>query len=519
MIKNILMLLFGFTFVATSFGQFCEQSLLFTWEGDTIGNRAVWKVNDVVNTYSLNNVDVTVSLQDPYSVNTTTSNPSEFADYTKSNAYFGPGSLMLQASSTSSNQPLCLKYSFSKPVIINDFRVFDIDFIARGRAESSFQDSVSFRASMNGRDIPLSLQYLSLFPNYIILGQSARSKYIVNTNGDIQHTDPKGGLRVHSNQNVLNSFTVCYANGPADDGMSNSHAIKIISSDFCIVGLGSIGGQVRSNTNQPLGGSVVQLFDTLGVAVLNEFGLPIVTTTQADGLYYFEDVPLGYYNIIQINDPLGYHSESDNDGGNDNKIRAYIDIVNPISLGNDFIEGFGPLPVSFGRLHLSLTQKNDVQLNWYTFTETNNDFFTIQYSGDGKNYEKVTTVNSKGFSADKTTYEYIHSPDSPQNILYYKLFQTDFDGTEKELATSYIRRNQNNQIIRLYPNPVISSFYIAADKTQTGMPYIISDVSGRVVQEGMVNDNPISVISLAPGAYFIRIHKESDIIMLPFQKM
>ncbi|MBK6363041.1 MAG: T9SS type A sorting domain-containing protein [Saprospiraceae bacterium] len=99
------------------------------------------------------------------------------------------------------------------------------------------------------------------------------------------------------------------------------------------------------------------------------------------------------------------------------------------------------------------------------------------------------------------------------------MFQTDFDGTEKELATSYIRRNQTNQIIRLYPNPVISSFYIAADKIQTGMPYIISDVSGRVVQEGMVNDNPISVISLAPGAYFIRIHQESDIIMLPFQKM
>ncbi|MBK6785710.1 MAG: hypothetical protein IPG79_19665 [Saprospiraceae bacterium] len=39
----------------------------------------------------------------------------------------------------------------------------------------------------------------------------------------------------------------------ADDGISNSHAIKIISSDFCLVGLGSIGGQVRSNTNLPLG--------------------------------------------------------------------------------------------------------------------------------------------------------------------------------------------------------------------------------------------------------------------------
>ncbi|MBK6785708.1 MAG: hypothetical protein IPG79_19655 [Saprospiraceae bacterium] len=114
MIKNILILLFGFTFVATSFGQFCEQSLLFTWEGDTIGNKAVWKINDVVNTYSLNNVDVTVSLQDPYSVNTTTSNPSEFADYTKSNAYFGPGSLMLQASSTSSNQPFVFKIQIFK---------------------------------------------------------------------------------------------------------------------------------------------------------------------------------------------------------------------------------------------------------------------------------------------------------------------------------------------------------------------------------------------------------------------
>ena len=139
-------------------------------------------------------------------------------------------------------------YRFSRPVIIDEVKVFDIDFIARGRAESSFQDSVSFTASMNGRNIPLVLNYMSLFPHYMITGQSARSKYIINTNGDIQHTDPKGGILVHSNQNALNTFTICYSNGSMDDGISNSHAVKIQTTDFCLAGLGNIGGQVKSNT-------------------------------------------------------------------------------------------------------------------------------------------------------------------------------------------------------------------------------------------------------------------------------
>jgi hypothetical protein len=499
--------------------QFCEQSVLFTWEGDTIGNKAVWKVNDVKNTYSLNNVDVTVSLQDPFSVNTTTLNPSEFADYTKSNAYYGPGSLMLQATSSASNQPLCITYSFSRPVIINEVKVFDIDFIARGRAESSFQDSVSFKASMNGRNIPLVLNYMSLFPHYLITGQSARSKYITNTNGDIQHTDPKGGVSVHSNNNAITTFTICTSNGSADDGLSNSHAIKILSNDFCLAGLGNIGGQVKSNTNLPLAGSVVQLFDTLGFPVLNDLGLPVLTTTQTDGLYYFEDVPLGYYNVMQINDPLGYYSVSDSDGGNDNKIRVYIDTSNPISLGNDFVEGFGPLPVSFGRLNLSLTQTNDVILNWYTFAENNNDYFTILFSADGKNYEQVTSVKSKGNTSDKSTYEYVHSPDVVSNVLYYTLMQTDYDGTVKELATAFIRREQQNHKIRLYPNPVTNNFYLSGNDKNIRIPYIISDVLGRIIKEGFTEDNSISISGMSPGPYFIKISLENEVIVLPFQKI
>lgn len=499
--------------------QVCTQSMRFTWEGDTTGLKAVWKANDTTNTYQINGVDVKVSIEDPYNVNTTTTNPSEFNDYTKSNAYYGPGSLMLQATSTASNQPMCMHFEFSSPVVVQDFRVFDIDFIARGRAVSSFQDSVVFTASMNGKNVPVQLNYLSPSPLFTISGQSATSRYIINTNGDINHTDTRGALTVHSNGMAVNRFTLCYSNGPRDDGRSNSHAIKLVGFDFCSTGFGSIRGMVREKeTNIPLAGSTIQLFDTLGQAVLDTLGNPYIADTGLNGLYQFADVPFGMYRIMQTQNPVGYFSYGDTDGANDEMIRTLIDAANPFSINNDFIESNSPLPVEFGGMKLQWTREKEVEISWKTYTERNNDYFTIHVSGDGIHFEPIGKKDGAGNSQRAITYNYVHKPGTSQ-ILYYRLYQTDFDGKETELDLAVIRDNGTiSDKLYVYPNPSHDFLMIGGGQEDESSVYNIINSAGQIVQSGRLHTSQVNIQDIQSGMYILQITKGNQRAFLPFQK-
>lgn len=53
----------------------------------------------------------------------------------------------------------------------------------------------------------------------------------------------------------------------------------------------------------------------------------------------------------------------------------------------------------------------------------------------------------------------------------------------------------------LYPNPAADQINLMG--IQAATPYMITDVTGNVVLNGIANDKPIDVSSLAPGVYFV----------------
>ena len=66
------------------------QPTVFTWEGAAEGNKAVWNADDTLNTYlDIDGIDVQIRLIDSLHLNTTTENPSEFNDYSKTNTFYG----------------------------------------------------------------------------------------------------------------------------------------------------------------------------------------------------------------------------------------------------------------------------------------------------------------------------------------------------------------------------------------------------------------------------------------------
>lgn len=67
------------------------------------------------------------------------------------------------------------------------------------------------------------------------------------------------------------------------------------------------------------------------------------------------------------------------------------------------------------------------QLIWTTATELNNDFFTLEKTKDGINFETICIVNGNGstsVSSSYSTYDY----HVEKTINYYRLKQTDYDG-------------------------------------------------------------------------------------------
>lgn len=95
-------------------------------------------------------------------------------------------------------------------------------------------------------------------------------------------------------------------------------------------------------------------------------------------------------------------------------------LVGPAALGGS------PLPIKL--LSFEAEEKvKSVLLSWSTATEVNNDYFTLERSLNGTEWECIGTVHGAGNST--VTLNYTYEDINPvYGLSYYRLRQTDFDG-------------------------------------------------------------------------------------------
>ncbi len=126
-----------------------------------------------------------------------------------------------------------------------------------------------------------------------------------------------------------------------------------------------------------------------------------------------------------------------------NNFHTYFVLGNPPGGGN-------PLPVELSSFNAKLISKN-VNIDWITQSEINNDFFTVERSKDNNHYEAIGTVDGSGNTTVSHTYSFVdHNPYS--GTSYYRLRQTDFDGHSTSFTPISIS-NKNKSVFSVYPNP------------------------------------------------------------------
>jgi hypothetical protein len=496
-----LLMIWDTTFIYGQIGT--SKPTLFTWEGALEGNQAVWKVDDTLNVYkNLDGIDVTLKLLDPLNINTCTKNPSEFNDFTKTNTFFNKGNLAFQLTSSQKTQGACLEFSFSKPVFLNEYQIWDIDMLQSSpKAASSYQDSISMVARSKKGNVPLSLLALDDSPSYTIHKQSAKAKFIPHTNGDLIHNNVKGGLFISSVE-PIETLTLCYSNGSEDDGLSNSHAIKITKFYFSEL-LGGISGTVlNKDTGLPLSGSVIKLLDQNGNLVENKHGWAMQIMTDASGQYHFGHLPMGNYTVVQINPP-GFDSVNDSDGKNDDQITIELDAINTFSNNNDFFEVLNsPLPVMLVSFRAYVDQDHQIITDWKVLTEINCSHYEIVIL----NSENIILSNEiMNFDLGMNgNYSKSIDYNGVNQRLHVKLLQYDLDGRMNHLGTQVIYLDNKSTNLAFYPNPTNNLVFIKNNSESLFLKTKIIDTQGKeiMVLEGLIDH--IDLSHLTKGTYFIQ---------------
>jgi hypothetical protein len=171
-----------------------------------------------------------------------------------------------------------------------------------------------------------------------------------------------------------------------------------------------------------------------------------------------------------------------------------------------------PLPVEL--LSFEAAQAGaSVLLDWSTASEINNDHFTVERSRDGVEFTDVLDVPGAGNSTSMINYS-AYDTDPFNGVSYYRLRQTDFDGTQ---SWSIIRKvNLSREMpVTVYPNPVFSNVIsiAAASETERVQSVNVYDLTGKLIQQlgqgSATDDLKVKELTLSnkmtPGSYLLEI--------------
>ena len=157
-----------------------------------------------------------------------------------------------------------------------------------------------------------------------------------------------------------------------------------------------------------------------------------------------------------------------------------------------------------------------IDVSWETASEINNDYFKVERSRDAVNFEEVAIVNGAGNSSIRMVYA-ISDCDPYEGVSYYRLKQTDFDGTFTHSGAIWINNTAtiyDAMDVSVFPNPSDGqSIRIDYKNSATKGGRLIFEMhqfNGQMVYQKVLEQEEVeisvvvdSIANLPPGLYFI----------------
>jgi hypothetical protein len=232
------------------------------------------------------------------------------------------------------------------------------------------------------------------------------------------------------------------------------------------------------------------VFETADCIIFNQIACYDPFYNSAPGMLKVNNLTIGNYYYLML--------DQFSDPGCDFQINGLSGVVLPVEL-TDFEVRFNG---------------EQVELNWETATELNNDYFTVERSSNGLNFHPLARIPGAGSTHELNRYSFLDD-NLQEEGYYYRLKQTDFDGAYSHSDIVYVNCISNRQPeLKLYPNPVKDVLYLNFEQTQkSGMHYDIKNCLGVCSQNGYLEAGKsgykIKVAeSLKGGMYVLTVSNE-----------
>lgn len=160
-----------------------------------------------------------------------------------------------------------------------------------------------------------------------------------------------------------------------------------------------------------------------------------------------------------------------------------------------------------------------IELSWATATEVKNDYFSVERSIDGHDWNSIATIPGAGNSYIKHEYRYTDKLNgilSSSDAFYYRLKQTDITGIEDYSGIVLVNcHSEEPTLFEVYPNPSYGAFKIYGNK---GENYRIYNSIGKLITRGTLDSQfgsaEINLPDATSGVYFIHVMNKTVKLIL-----
>jgi len=306
----------------------------------------------------------------------------------------------------------------------------------------------------------------------------------------------------------------------SDMAMNNGNTLTINNGGMLTLGSSSDNHNLSTGNNAVI--NVIGDLEIWGnLNVLNNLSLNVAGNANIHG-----DVNIGNGGTIDIQG--GINVDGDFKGGNNTimNVDGTVLVGGNIVIGNgsvltgagyfsnggsctgdtDFCDG-APLPITLAFFEGN-QQGKSIVLNWTTTSEDNFDYFSIQKSCDGINFESIASVKGHGFSSQSILYVY-EDLEPLNGVNYYRLKAVDLDGTFEVFALIGVEFFSDDDSLVIYPNPVVNNkFTIESLNQDLNQSITLRDINGNSILHSTLsygkNDFQLNQ-SISPGNYLIVI--------------
>jgi murein DD-endopeptidase MepM/ murein hydrolase activator NlpD len=171
------------------------------------------------------------------------------------------------------------------------------------------------------------------------------------------------------------------------------------------------------------------------------------------------------------------------------------------------------IPVELSDFRAKLTNDNRSQLIWETKTEINADYFEVQKSLDGANWQSIERVKATGGNSGTPQYYTVFDAKIADGANYYRLEQVDLDGKKTLSKVVNVVFDKEPTHINVSPNPIGNGYLtidIQSRERENNWTIDVFSVEGKLLERSAALclngcKTLIHFEHLPSGVYFIKM--------------